>query len=74
MPQQEKTSKYEGHVRIKDWRNVDMKDCGKKKVNWDNVWYGVIIGILAIMASLSWATVRDNHPFNAPTVEARNDH
>lgn len=69
-----KQSKYEGHERIVDYRNYDMKNLSNKKVDWSNVGYGVIIGILAIMASLSWATVRDNHPFNAPTVEARNDH
>lgn len=62
--QEEKSSKYEGHVRVQDWRNVDMKNIGNKRVNWDNVWYGVIVGLLFIMAGLSWSTVRDDHPFN----------
>lgn len=68
-----KNSKYEGHERIVDYRNYDMKNLSYKKVDWSNVGYGVIIGVLAIMACLSWITVRDDHPFNEPTVEARND-
>lgn len=62
--QQEKDSKYLDHVRVNGWTNVDMKNIGQKRVNWDNVWYGIIIGLLFIMAVLSWVTVRDDHPFN----------
>lgn len=68
-----KNSKYEGHERIVDYRNYDMKNLQSKKVDWENVGYGVIIVILAIMAILSWITVRDDHPFNEPTVQVRND-
>lgn len=62
--QEEKDSKYLDHVRVNGWQNVDMKNIGQKRVNWDNVWYGVIVGLLFIMAGLSWSTVRDDHPFN----------
>lgn len=68
-----KNSKYEGHVRVNGWTNFDMKNIGKKSVNWSNVSYGVIVVVMVIMAVLSWLTVRDDHPFNEPTVEARND-
>ena len=68
-----KNSKYEGHERIKDYRNMDMKEFHSKHGDLDGLGYRVIVGLLFFLAVLSWTTVRDSHPFNEPIVEARND-
>lgn len=58
-------SKYEDHERMRNgYRNTDMKDFQSKHGDMEGFIYGVIVGVLIFMAVLSWATVRDNHPFN----------
>lgn len=58
-------SKYEDHVRVQDWRNVDMKNIGKRDLIAEAGYIAIAI-ILACMVALSWFTYRDNHPFADP--------